>query len=414
MRLMQLTKGQKVDVTKTNPAVTKLILGIGWTSPAEVDVDTSAFLLGVTGKVRQDEDFIFYSNPTDSNKAVIYSANGTVIAGHSDRQQIKVDLNKIPQDVDRIAITITIYEAKKLKQNFGQVSNLYIHLVDEVKGTELFFFDLSIGLSIENALVVGELYRNKDQWKFNATGSGFDGGLEALCRNFGIDTSGTETPMHVPVSQPKPSEQKPISLAKIDLTKKGQVINLQKKDGMLGEILVNLNWSQQKAAKSGFFSSASKNKGTDLDLGCLYELKSSAKGAVQALGNAFGSLKVAPFVSLDGDDRSGSVTTGENLRINGNHVSDIKRILVYAFIYEGVSNWKEADGVVTIKQTDGPDIIVNLDEYDNSKIMCAIALIENVDNQTFSIKRLVEFFKGHRQMAEAYNWGLTWKTGSKG
>ncbi len=207
-----------------------------------------------------------------------------------------------------------------------------------------------------------------------------------------------------------------VNLNKIELKKKGQAINLTKSNNnAIGEILVNLNWNQQIAAKSGgFFSSLlGKPKGIDLDLGCLYELKNGEKGCVQALGNAFGSFDSFPFMKLDGDDRTGSSAGGENLRINGNKISDIKRIVVYAFIYEGVANWSQADGVVTLKYPAGPDIEVKLDEHRNGKIMCAIAMIENVNNETFKVERLVEYFQGHRDLDQAYGWGMNWQAGRK-
>ena len=207
-----------------------------------------------------------------------------------------------------------------------------------------------------------------------------------------------------------------VNLNKIELKKKGQTINLTKStNNAIGEILVNLNWNQQSVAKSGgFFSSLlGKPKGIDLDLGCLYELQNGQKGCVQALGNAFGLFEAAPFTKLDGDDRTGSSTDGENLRINGNKISEIKRIVVYAFIYEGVANWSQADGVVTLKYPAGPDIEVRLDEHRNGKIMCAIAMIENVNNETFKVERLVEYFQGHRDMDQAYGWGMNWQAGKK-
>ncbi len=424
---MELIKGQKADLTKTNPGLNKLILGVGWNANQGIELDASAFLLGVNGKVLKEEDFIFYGNPTDSNKAVKYSNNSTICAGHTDKQQIIINLSNMPSEIDKIAVTITIYEAEQRKQNFGQVSKLYLHVVDENKGNEIFFFDLVAGLSIENAIVVGEIYRNKEHWKFNATGSGFQGGLASLCTNFGIEVNDKKTPPSPEpmITQVKPtvsttiikseqnsSQESKINLKKIEL-QKGESINLQKKSGKLGEILVNLNWNQAKGSKGGFLKGImGSNKGIDLDLGCMYELKSKQKGVVQGLGKSFGNFQGPPYISLDGDDRTGSVTTGENLRINGNHIADFKRILVYTYIYEGSANWVNADGIVTIKQTDGPDIIVKLDE-DVRKIMCAIALIENVNDQTFSIKRLVQFYSGHQEMDKAFSWGMRWKTGRK-
>ncbi len=195
---------------------------------------------------------------------------------------------------------------------------------------------------------------------------------------------------------------------------KGQKVNLEKKgSASLGEILVNLNWNSTPK-KQGLLSSLfGGGEGIDLDLGCLYELKDGRKGAVQALGNAFGSLNNPPFISLDGDDRTGAAAAGENLRINGDRLSDIKRVLVYTFIYEGVANWKQADATVTIKYPGAEDIVVKMDTFNSSNIMCGLVLFENQSDQTFSVEKIVQFYQGHRELDKAFNWGMQWKAGRK-
>lgn len=192
--------------------------------------------------------------------------------------------------------------------------------------------------------------------------------------------------------------------------KKGQKINLKKsRDTALGEVLINLNWHQPQA-RGGLFR---QQQAIDLDLGCLFELEDGSKGCVQALGNAFGSLVSPPYIALDGDDRTGEAEGGENLRINGSEVSKIKRVLVYTFIYEGAANWREADGVVTVKCPGSTDIVVKLDEYSTNDTMCAIAMLENYMGQTFSVEKLVRFFPSHVEMDQAYGWGLRWQPGRK-
>lgn len=188
--------------------------------------------------------------------------------------------------------------------------------------------------------------------------------------------------------------------------KKGQKVNLKKKVS-IGEILINLNWDQPK--KRFLFAP----KPIDLDLGCLYELKNGRKGTVQALGNAFGHLNAEPWIALDGDDRTGASASGENLRINGAKIPDIKRVLVYTFIYEGAANWQTANGVVTLRYPGNEDIIVRMDEYNNARRMCAIALLENNGDDGFSVEKQVSFFDGHAQMDKAYNWGMRWVPGRK-
>ena len=191
--------------------------------------------------------------------------------------------------------------------------------------------------------------------------------------------------------------------------RKGQKVSLEKRGSSIGEILINLNWSQP--VKRGFFSRTPQP--IDLDLGCLYELKNGAKGAVQALGNGFGSLTQPPYIALDGDDRTGTSSEGENLRVNGTMISQIKRILVYTFIYDGIANWQEANGIVTVKYPGAQDIIVRMDEYGTSQKMCAIALFENQNDQTFSVEKIVKLYDGHSHMDRAFNWGLKWVPGRK-
>lgn len=183
----------------------------------------------------------------------------------------------------------------------------------------------------------------------------------------------------------------------------------------MGEIQINLNWNQKDKKTGGFFTSLlRKIGGIDLDLGCFYELKNGAKGCIQALGNYYlGSLHSNPYIELDGDVRTGTVSCGENLRINGDKISEFRRVLVYSLLYQGAANWSHADGIVTLKYLAGPDIEVKLNEHQNGKIMCAIAMIENENNETFKVERLVEYFKGYREMDRAYGWGMNWLVGIK-
>jgi uncharacterized protein involved in tellurium resistance len=208
--------------------------------------------------------------------------------------------------------------------------------------------------------------------------------------------------------------------SKIVLKQKGDSVQLKPKSGGgLGELLVNLNWHQgttqakpQSGLLSRMFSSTNNQGGIDLDLGCLYELTDGTKGAIQALGNCFGDFNQPPFILHCGDDRTGAWSEGENLRINGEKIAQIKRILIYAFIYEGIANWSQADGVITVKQPGAPEIIVNLDEHRNNISMCAIALFENV-GKTFTVQKVVQYFSGHPDMDKAFNWGLKWVEGRK-
>jgi tellurium resistance protein TerD len=189
---ISLQKGQKVDLTKTNPGLSKILVGLGWDTNKydggfDFDLDSSVFLLDENGKAPTDKDFIFYGNLSHASGAVVHLGDNLTGAGDGDDEQIKVDLSLVPANISRIAFTVTIYDSEARKQNFGQISNAFIRIVDEAKGTELMRFDLGEDFSIETAVVVAELYRSNGEWKFNAIGSGFSGGLAALCSNYGLN-----------------------------------------------------------------------------------------------------------------------------------------------------------------------------------------------------------------------------------
>ena len=189
---ISLQKGQKVDLTKGNPGLNKIRIGLGWDlnkydGGSDFDLDASAFLLAENGKVSSQNDFIFYGNLKSKADAVIHQGDNRTGAGDGDDETMLVELSKIPSEITKIDFTVTIYEAEQRKQNFGQVANAFIRIIDEATNQELIRYDLGEDFSIETAVVVGEIYRNGSEWKFNAIGSGFQGGLGALCTNFGID-----------------------------------------------------------------------------------------------------------------------------------------------------------------------------------------------------------------------------------
>ena len=189
---VNLSKGQKVDLTKGNPGLSKLMVGLGWDTNRydggfDFDLDAAAFLLSGSGKVSSDADFVFYGNLKHASGGVAHTGDNLTGEGDGDDEVIKVDLSLVPASVEKIAFTVTIYDADVRRQNFGQVNNAYIRIVDDVTHTELVRFDLGEDFSIETAVVVGEIYRHNGEWKFNAVGSGFQGGLHALCQNYGVN-----------------------------------------------------------------------------------------------------------------------------------------------------------------------------------------------------------------------------------
>ena len=180
---INLSKGQKVDLTKGNPGLKKIMVGLGWDvntfdSGADFDLDAAAFMVGENGKCPTEKEFVFYGNLEHASGSVKHMGDNLTGEGEGDDEQIQVDLSLIPANVTRIAFTVTIYDSDVRRQNFGQVSNAFIRIVDDVTGTELIHYDLG-----------GELYRHNGEWKFNAIGSGFQGGLAALCGHYGIEVA---------------------------------------------------------------------------------------------------------------------------------------------------------------------------------------------------------------------------------
>lgn len=206
-----------------------------------------------------------------------------------------------------------------------------------------------------------------------------------------------------------------VSLSKVTLTKSAPSISLTKQGSATGQLRVNLQWSQGQQQKKGFLSRlAGGGGGVDLDLACLWEFADGSKGVVQALGNAFQApYNGAPIIRLDGDDRSGSNVGGENMFIDLSRTSEIRRILVFTFIYEGTPNWASADGVVTLHPAQGPEIEVRLDESDPGSPTCVIALLENRGGEIV-VNREVRYIRGGQaDVDRAYGWGMDWQRGRK-
>lgn len=190
---INLSKGQKVSLTKDNPGLKKVVVGLGWDinqfdTGGDFDLDASAFLLTDAGKVSRQEDFVFYGNLQHPSGSVVHQGDNRTGEGEGDDEQIKIDLSLIPQNITRVAFAVTIYDAETRRQNFGQVSNAFIRIYDETNGQEILRYDLGEDFSIETAAIFGELYKHGNEWKFNAIGSGYQGGLAAICANYGIDT----------------------------------------------------------------------------------------------------------------------------------------------------------------------------------------------------------------------------------
>ena len=188
---ISLQKGGNVNLSKEAPNLKKIIVGLGWdprsTDGATFDLDGSAFLLKNDGKVRGDSDFIFYNNLKSTDGSVVHTGDNTTGEGEGDDERIEIDLSRVPADIDRVSITVTIHDADARRQNFGMVSKAFIRCLNAEGEKEIARYDLSEDSSTETAMIFGEIYRYNGEWKFKAIGQGFNGGLGPLARSFGVN-----------------------------------------------------------------------------------------------------------------------------------------------------------------------------------------------------------------------------------
>ncbi|MCC8381235.1 TerD family protein [Xenorhabdus sp. PB30.3] len=357
-------------------------------------VDVSAFRLYADGKVQGDPDMVFYGQPDNDDNTIRLSGGNTNTA-------FSVNLPALRQDVQKVAFTATCDGS----QTISSLHSLSIQV--ELNGNVILQGQVEVQGRTEAALILGELYRRNGEWKFRFIAQGFNGGLKPLAEHFGVDIVDD-----APASPPTP-EPKSVNLSKVSLTKEKPAISLSKRDNF-GEIRVNLNWNQGAApASRGMFQNLfNTSKGVDLDLGAFVRLRDGTRDVIQALGNGFGAYHSEPYVQLQGDDRTGSVTDGEWLHINGLEWKNIREVLIYAFIYEGVPSWNNTDGIVTIYVNGQPPIETRLTEGHNRKNMCAIARLVN-DNGAIQVERINQYFSGHKEMDQAFGWGFRWTSGSK-
>lgn len=393
----------------------------------DVAVDASAMLLPASGKVRSDDDFVFYNQPRHGSGAVTHE--GTRSEGITVREVLSVDLDRVEPGVERVVLA-----ASADGGTFGQVPELCIRLVDSVDGAELARFD-STDATVETAFVLGELYRRQGGWKFRAVGQGYESGLAGLATDFGISVDEqTDTGPAAPAAPaspaaPAPPATEPGRLTKVTLTKQTPSVSLTKQGGTRGALRVNLKWQAHKPdpGRGGKFGkaiaglsalSAQSGRGLDLDLCALFELADGRKGVVQALGGAFGSLHQPPYIQLDGDDRTGAAASGENLTVNLDHAADLRRVLVFVTIYAGARSFEGVDGTVTLQPQHGAPVEFSLDECTVSSDVCALALITN-EGGDLVVHREARYLvtqrgsSPQRTVDAAYSWGMRWTPGRK-
>ncbi len=424
---MQMLKGSNTAVPTA-----ALRVELGWRAgPGVPDADTSALLL-VSGEVRSDADFVFYNQPAHSSGAIRHDGKRNADGRVTDT--LIVDLARVEPEVETIVLA-----ASSDGGAFGQVPGLYIEVQDAAQGTPVARFD-NPGATTETAFVLGEFYRRQGAWKFRAVGQGYSSGLEGLAADYGItvDEPQQAAPAPVPAAAPAPpvaapsahtpppaappaAPPEPVRLTKVTLTKAAPSVSLTKQGGTSGALHVNLNWQvlkQFSGWSSKFGRPAAMHSDLDLDLCALYELTDGSKGVVQALGNAFGALHQPPYIHLDGDDRTGAVSTGENLTVNLDHKNDFRRILVFVTIYEGARSFADLNATVTLRPQHGAPIDFSLDECTVPSPVCALALITNTGGDLV-VQREARYLVPERGVSPqrtvdyAYGWGMNWTPGRK-
>lgn len=359
--------------------------------------DVSSFRLHEDGKTRIDEDFIFYGQKQNDDGTVALQQSGNT-------SDFYVKLASLKPAVQKIAFTATV--------DSGTVSSLQsIQVSVMAAGSTLVTATVPVSGRQEKALILGELYLRNGSWKYRNISQGFNGGLQPLAEHFGVDiaddSSAEPAPAPTPAPVPPPaSNPKPVNLSKVSLTKSNPTVSLEKKASGYGLIKVNLNWTQKTSG--GFFGS----RNIDLDLGAFVRMKDGNQTVVQALGDMFGRINNAPFVELQGDDRTGRSTGGEWIHINGDQWQHLDEVLIYTFIYEGAANWVEANAYVNLYAPDQPPIETRLTEGQKRYGMCAIARLVN-DGGKVRVERLDTYHSGHDDMDKCYGWGFRWKAGSK-
>jgi len=188
---VSLSKGGNVSLTKQAPGLSAVVVGLGWdertTSGQAFDLDASALMLAASGRILSDEHFVFFNNLASPDGSVEHTGDNLTGTGEGDDEQIKVDLSRVPAEVDRIVFPVSIYEADSRQQNFGQVRNAFIRVINSADGAELTRYDLSEDASSETAMIFGELYRHSGDWKFRAVGQGYSSGLAGIARDFGVN-----------------------------------------------------------------------------------------------------------------------------------------------------------------------------------------------------------------------------------
>jgi tellurite resistance protein TerA len=420
--MLSLTRGQKTKLGDLTPAL-QLTATITASGPA-LSFDFSCFGVDTADKLSDDRYFVFYNQKSSPSGEITMSGSG----------QFAFDLSRLPSTIKKLVFVATIDGAGEMRSL--QTGSFSL----QTSGSEVARFELrGSDFGPEKAIIVAEIYL-KDIWRLAAVGQGFAGGLSALLKHFGGEETVTAPPPPPPiVPQPPPPVQAParplppppppplrpnttplpgmgapplppaapVNLGKVTLDKKGEKSKLDlRKGGGVQPIRINLNWDAPQ--KKGFLSAL--QGAPDLDLGCMYRLKTGEVGVIQPLGKNFGAQNGPPYIFLDKDDRSGAAQDGENLTIFRPDLVDL--VLIFALVYQGATDFASVGGRLTLKEQSGNEIFMRLNSPERGRNFCAICSIRGAgDSVTITKEEL--YYRGHPEADKHFGFGFRWQAGSK-
>ncbi|MDR1604046.1 MAG: TerD domain-containing protein [Gracilibacteraceae bacterium] len=401
---MELQKGQKTKIADLTQA-RQLELAVD-APMGKGTADVVCFAVDANNRLSDDRYFIFYNQEASPEQAIRAKTQGA-------RTVFSLDTGQVPAFISKLVFAVAAEDGAAVR-DLGAA-----RLTLSAGSAELCGFSFAgSNFQAEKAIIICELYRKDNIWRLAVVADGFNGGLSALLAHFGGEEvaparpappppapnrpAPAPPPAPVPPPVPTPPPAPALSTGPINLKKSGDShkINLSKNASRLH---FNLNWN---AGKKSFFGGG----GIDLDLACMYRLKGGQQGVIQALGNSFGSENSSPFIRLDQDDRSGASQGGENMIFHKPEL--VEFAVVFAYIYEGVANWRSTDAIVTIKQQGAPDIVIHIDNSNSRERFCVIAGLRSLGDQ-LEVKREEKFFQGHREVDQHYGFGFRWQAGRK-
>lgn len=357
------------------------------------EYDVACFILGDQDTVLSDDHIVFYNQRRSPDGAVEFSSSSG--GGRTDAR-FTVNLAAVDHRVQTMVMTIT--------PDGGDLRGVTAGTVSVMQGNETraTFTFTGADFTTERAIMATQLYKRSGEWRLYANGQGFAGGLDALVRHFGASVAPPSAAP--PAEPPRPAAPPPtpsVSLTKVTLNKQGDAARISLTKGAPQRVHVNLNWTQ---------AAWHVHSAADLDLGCMLELEDGSKGVMQALGGNLGRPDTHPYIYVDKDDRSGHASDGENLYVERPGL--IRRVLIFAFIYEGTANFRDVNAHMTLRDTAGNEVKLDLDNPSGMARFCAVAMLERQGDQ-LTVRKEARYFRDHEDCDRHYHFGFNWRPGTK-